>query len=128
MMLSVLTSSALVSCSKDDEPKKDPIVGTWYAAYSSKTGIVGDCGQKTHFQILENYTFSLSASNRNSSKYGDCEIEYTVNGKWEKVDDKKYKLTIIVKDDKYEKIYQLRNNNKELITYDGDEELVFKRK
>ncbi len=44
LMLSVLTSSLLVSCSKEEEPK-DPIIGTWYL-YSVANIEVSDCLKK----------------------------------------------------------------------------------
>ncbi len=126
MMLSVLTSSVLVSCSKDDKP--DPIVGKWY--FRTINGIkVGDCAEKSNFNIMENYTFELRFSNKDTNEKGDCELNTPFRGKWEKKKQGKYIFFIKDSEDKNrENVLLLRNNDTELVTHIGDRKLVCKKK
>ncbi len=127
MMLSVLTSSVLVSCSKDDETKKndktkkDPIIGEWYY-YSLRGKEVSDCEKKSKIVFFEDYTATELSVFDDSN--GDCKKEKPFKTKWEKVKEGKYLIS-----SRSDIVLSLRNKNTELIGYGDDgEEFICKKK
>ncbi len=127
MMLSVLTSSVLVSCSKDDETD-DPIVGKWYFYAINNIKIV-DCNKKSNIDILEDHTFIMSFV-KDSDDNGTCENEKPFKGKWKKVKKGKYILSAKGGSKvELDMIFSLRNNNTELFAnVEDNKELVCKKK
>ncbi len=131
LTLGVLTSSVLVSCSKDDE--QDPIIGTWYL-YSKDNIEVSDCLKKNEITFFEDNTFS----NVYYGEYdGECfKGKENVGGErwkdewkaeWEKEGEKKYKVITETDSLKEEVVFKM-NNNKELSIILEGSKVIWKKK
>lgn len=91
MFFALFASALLLSCSDDDSPSVNKIVGTWKLTAFSENGspaILTDCEKTSTAIFNEEKQFTLSDNYDNGQ---NCESE-VFSGSWENTSGKNYKL------------------------------------